>query len=146
MQGTVNQHGGEAFGEVLSLYLLSLRARNSGDNVKEREVACTCLKTWVYRYFPSQGGRFLDKQRWLQPDGITEGDVGNILFLLGEALRFQPGFDRGGQEAHVGISALSAGIEIVSPHGSLLLGALQASFGRVPTQNLLEKPRPAHVC
>ena len=88
----MNQHGGEAFGEVLSLYLLSLRARNSGDNVKELELACTCLKSWVYRYFPSQGGRFVDKQRWLQLDGITEGDIGNILFVLGEALRLQPGF------------------------------------------------------
>lgn len=48
--------GGETYGEVLSLYLLSLRGREMGEQVRELELACTCLKTWVQRYIEVDGG------------------------------------------------------------------------------------------
>lgn len=41
---------GEVYGEVLSLYLLCMRARAMGEAVRELELMCTCLKTWVQRY------------------------------------------------------------------------------------------------
>merc|ERR1711924_329425 len=50
IQGTAANHGGEPYGEVLSLYLLCIRARALGQSVQELELACTCLKTWVQRY------------------------------------------------------------------------------------------------
>jgi len=46
---TVMAHGGDN-GEVLSLYLLCIRQRSTGDAVRELELICTCLKTWVQRY------------------------------------------------------------------------------------------------
>lgn len=50
VQNTALSSGGQEYGEVLSLYLLCIRARTSGHAVKELELACTCLKTWVQRY------------------------------------------------------------------------------------------------
>eukprot|EP00929_Paragymnodinium_shiwhaense_P000588 TRINITY_DN100837_c0_g1_i1.p1 TRINITY_DN100837_c0_g1~~TRINITY_DN100837_c0_g1_i1.p1 ORF type:complete len:408 (+),score=101.64 TRINITY_DN100837_c0_g1_i1:112-1335(+) len=54
--------GGEEFGEVLSLYLLFLRARASGESVKSLELLCTCLKTWVQRYIEAEGSAL-----WMTP-------------------------------------------------------------------------------
>merc|ERR1719335_148868 len=48
-------HGGEQCGEVLSLYLVCIRARATGQSVQELELACTCLKTWVQRYIEADG-------------------------------------------------------------------------------------------
>jgi len=47
--------GGEAYGEVLSLYLMCLQARTTGETVRELELVCTCLKTWVQRYIDTEG-------------------------------------------------------------------------------------------
>jgi hypothetical protein len=53
---------GEVYGEVLSLYLSSLRARNAGESVRELELMCTCLKTWVQRYIEADG-----TAQWMTP-------------------------------------------------------------------------------
>jgi len=55
LQTTAIEHGGEVAGEVLSLYLLCIRARATGQSVQELEFACTCLKTWVQRYIECDG-------------------------------------------------------------------------------------------
>merc|ERR1712154_503475 len=47
--------GGEAYGEALSLYLMSLQARTSGEAVRELELLCTCLKTWAQLYMDAEG-------------------------------------------------------------------------------------------
>jgi len=55
LQNTASEHGGEGFGEILSLYLSCIRARTMGQSVQELELACTCLKTWVQRYIEAEG-------------------------------------------------------------------------------------------
>jgi len=42
-------------GEVFSLYLMSRRAALQGEGVKELELLCTCLKTWVQRNIEAEG-------------------------------------------------------------------------------------------
>lgn len=62
LQEATVARGGEASGEVLSLYLLCLHARQSGAAVRELELVCTCLKTWVQRYIEAEGSGL-----WMTP-------------------------------------------------------------------------------
>jgi hypothetical protein len=55
LQNAAVEHGGEVYGEVLSLYLSSIRQRALGQSLQELELACTCLKTWVQRYIECDG-------------------------------------------------------------------------------------------
>lgn len=61
VQEATTSHGGDA-GEVLALFLLSLRAKHTGDSVKELELICTTLKTWVHRYVDADGSAL-----WMTP-------------------------------------------------------------------------------
>jgi len=62
VHNTVMAHGGDTYGEVLSLYLLCIRQRSTGDAVRELELICTCLKTWVLRYIEVEGAGL-----WMTP-------------------------------------------------------------------------------
>lgn len=62
IQNMALNQGGEDFGEVLSLYLLFLRARACDESVKALEMLCTCLKTWVQRYLEADGSAL-----WMTP-------------------------------------------------------------------------------
>mmetsp|Transcript_17078 Transcript_17078/g.33359 ORF Transcript_17078/g.33359 Transcript_17078/m.33359 type:complete len:406 (-) Transcript_17078:192-1409(-) len=62
VQDICTRHGGEVYGEVLSLYLLCMGAKASGTIVRELELACTCLKTWVQRYIEFEGSGL-----WMTP-------------------------------------------------------------------------------
>lgn len=53
---------GEPFGEVLGLYLAFLHAGVSGEAVRELELLCTCLKTWVQLYIDIEGSAL-----WMTP-------------------------------------------------------------------------------
>eukprot|EP00930_Biecheleria_cincta_P083338 TRINITY_DN7292_c0_g1_i1.p1 TRINITY_DN7292_c0_g1~~TRINITY_DN7292_c0_g1_i1.p1 ORF type:complete len:426 (-),score=75.69 TRINITY_DN7292_c0_g1_i1:24-1232(-) len=55
LQEMAQSQGGESYGEVLSLYLMSLQANVRSDAVRELEYICTCLKTWVQRYMEVEG-------------------------------------------------------------------------------------------
>jgi len=55
LQEMAQSQGGESYGEVLSLYLMSLQANVRSDAVRELEFICTCLKTWVQRYIEVDG-------------------------------------------------------------------------------------------
>lgn len=54
-QDLATQQGGESYGEALSLYLMCLQARAAGEEVRELELLCTCLKTWVQMYIEFEG-------------------------------------------------------------------------------------------
>jgi hypothetical protein len=47
--------GGETYGEALSLYLMCLQARAAGEEVRELELLCTCLKSWAQVYMDCEG-------------------------------------------------------------------------------------------
>lgn len=47
--------GGPVYGESLGLYLSCLQAGLSGEPVREAELICTCLKTWVQIYIEADG-------------------------------------------------------------------------------------------
>lgn len=54
--------GGENYGEALGLYLACLQAEISGESVRELELICTCLKTWVQMYIDVEGSGL-----WMTP-------------------------------------------------------------------------------
>eukprot|EP00440_Ansanella_granifera_P043756 gb/GFBE01047416.1/.p1 GENE.gb/GFBE01047416.1/~~gb/GFBE01047416.1/.p1 ORF type:complete len:405 (+),score=93.66 gb/GFBE01047416.1/:1-1215(+) len=62
LQEMAQSQGGESFGEVLSLYLMCLQARVRSEGVRELELICTCLKTWVQRYIEAEGSGL-----WMTP-------------------------------------------------------------------------------
>jgi len=55
VQDVCAREGGEPFGEALGLYLLCLQARENGEALRELELVCTSLKTWVQRYIEVEG-------------------------------------------------------------------------------------------
>jgi len=62
LQTAAVEHVGDVHGEVLSLYLLCIRAKALDQSLQELELACTCLKTWVQRYIESDGAAL-----WMTP-------------------------------------------------------------------------------
>jgi len=61
-QEFASAQGGEAYGEALGLYLACLQAGISGEAVRELELLCTCLKTWVQMYIETDGSGL-----WMTP-------------------------------------------------------------------------------
>lgn len=55
MHNSAMSHGGKVYGEFLSRYLLCLKARSQSDSVRELELMCTCLKTWIIWYIEADG-------------------------------------------------------------------------------------------
>eukprot|EP00933_Yihiella_yeosuensis_P039474 TRINITY_DN33513_c0_g1_i1.p1 TRINITY_DN33513_c0_g1~~TRINITY_DN33513_c0_g1_i1.p1 ORF type:complete len:406 (+),score=61.24 TRINITY_DN33513_c0_g1_i1:60-1277(+) len=62
LQELAQSQGGQDYGEALALYLMSLQARVNGESVRELELVCTCLKTWVQRYIECEGSGL-----WMTP-------------------------------------------------------------------------------
>eukprot|EP00928_Gymnodinium_smaydae_P048414 TRINITY_DN32367_c0_g1_i1.p1 TRINITY_DN32367_c0_g1~~TRINITY_DN32367_c0_g1_i1.p1 ORF type:complete len:423 (+),score=85.06 TRINITY_DN32367_c0_g1_i1:61-1269(+) len=62
VQEVAEREAGPAYGQVLAMYLNSLRAREQSDNVHELECMLTSLKTWTTRYIEADGSA-----NWMMP-------------------------------------------------------------------------------